>query len=129
MTTVGEKDQINAKAKRALEKSIEKWELNLLHAQRADWSAITLNCRTCALCCEFLIDYEGRMFPDQSRCVGCPVYERTGLKTCEGTPYYEVVNIMHRKFFNVHDEEALIDAISREVEFLKSLRNDLQSAR
>jgi hypothetical protein len=54
----------------ALKDSIENWKGVSEGKERKD----------CALCEEF---------PDQN-CMGCPVKEKTGHPSCEGTPFYAV---------------------------------------
>lgn len=62
---------MNKKTRKALEGSIKKWE-GIAAGTVAD-----LGADNCPLCKMFL----------GSDCKGCPVYEKTGRDSCEGTPY------------------------------------------
>lgn len=63
-------------------------------------------------------------------CDGCPIKERTGDIYCVGTPYPNVADEKERVIFDngpftkMQDIEAerLIQAIDKQIEFLKSLR-------
>lgn len=92
----------------ALELSIKHWEEN---AAVQNFSDAAISSRNCALCAKFF-DYA---------CVGCPVYERTGYKVCKSTPYVEACDLK----FNGTLERFKI-AAQKEVEFLKSLREDVK---
>ena len=94
----------------ALELSIKHWEEN---AAVQNLSDAKVSSRQCALCEKFL-DYA---------CVGCPVYGRTGFTVCSTTPYVEAA----RFYFNGDgDLENFKIAAQKEVEFLKSLREDVK---
>ncbi|RJP54171.1 MAG: hypothetical protein C4583_03310 [Anaerolineaceae bacterium] len=82
-------------AERALSQSIEKWEAVASGAARHG---------ACPLCAEFR--------RDGAECVGCPVYEKTGLVRCFGTPFDQFLE-------NETPENARTFA-----DWLKTLRND-----
>jgi hypothetical protein len=90
---------MDAETLEALNGSIAKWE------QRAAGTYITADIENCPLC---------RLFNRSERsaddCQGCPVFEATETRYCEGTPsemYYE--------------GPRATQTAKREVEFLKSL--------
>jgi hypothetical protein len=95
--------------KKALKKSIANWEKNVKDATNG--AILKLGPSQCPLCCKFLtLD---------AKCIGCPVYEKTGQIFCKGTPYIEA------HFYNTFDTNTrgqdLIRECEKEVEFLKSL--------
>lgn len=58
----------------------------------------------CPLCKVFFGDYDRR----NTHCVGCPIYDRTGLTKCHDTPYYDY-------------EDGDTEGAQREIDFLRSL--------
>ena len=114
---------------KALDASIEKWEKNLRNAQ-AKWdSLITLGGMDCPLCRSFLLDDAGEeLLPDDQRCRGCPVYEKTKLIGCAGTPYDDVSFLMEDEPDEEDEKsqelwyEELVAAVEDELNFLKSLK-------
>lgn len=88
----------------ALEESIKHWEENVERAERNE--GLLLGPDDCALCGLFW----------KKDCVGCPVSERTGKLSCDGSPYYDVSTAMT----NVARVSACLD----ELNFLKSLREE-----
>lgn len=94
----------------ALELSIKHWEENvavekIYHAR--------LGISSCALCVKFRTN--------GLCCFGCPVYEESGEIGCRETPYVEA----HIAYVNRNLENFKI-AAQKEVEFLKSLREDVK---
>ncbi len=100
---------------RAILRSIEKW-IGIATGNNADRGE-----QNCALCQEFRV---GRREPEY--CVGCPVYQRTGQKGCNGTPYVPFKNTAtivseDGSFHRVADTYASRKAAVDEVVFLASL--------
>ena len=94
---------------RALRGSIEKWERNLAVAQEGT-GELNIDRDSCPLCALFW-DWNW-----DKTCRGCPVFERTGLRSCHGTPYYRVEAAQEEE-----DRPALIAATEDEIAFLRSL--------
>jgi len=71
----------------AIKESVDKWDL-IAHGKGEDMGQ-----DNCALCHLFFI--ENNMYsipgevPEKGTCYGCPVYKKTGLHLCRGTPYEE----------------------------------------
>lgn len=84
----------------ALKGSIVAWE------DRAKDNYLRASYENCPLC--HLFNRTSSATDDD--CLGCPVYERTELQYCEGTPC--------EQYF---DNENSVGVAKREVEFLKSL--------
>jgi hypothetical protein len=96
---------------KALEESIEHWKDNVALAKSG--KLIGISPRFCALCLLFL----------NGRCVGCPVFKRTGQLYCRGTPYDKAAFLREYLFQGKEsDRRGLIQACEEEVAFLESLR-------
>ena len=97
---------MNLETLTALQGSIEKWEA-IVNGIGTDQGAS--NCPLCALFLPPLwIDK-----PNQRPCEGCPVYEKTGIVFCEGSPYEDFCNA---------EEDSDMEALAQEeLDFLKSL--------
>lgn len=109
------------KVRDALDKSIEHWEENLRIAVdnegcsigpastgfEVNGEIISVYVESCALCSLFYDD----------DCEGCPV--NVNNLGCDGSPWADAVDML-RHYSIVHTET--IEAIQREVEFLKGLR-------
>ena len=58
-------------------------------------------------------------------CIGCPVYERTGKRFCEETPYYKQTDLFSRfdgaAVTRKRHGQKWIDVCQEEIDFLKSL--------
>jgi hypothetical protein len=67
----------------------------------------------CALCALFLTEV--------NKCLGCPVYERTGLPLCRGTPYKEARAFWWDRLWNGRTWDAWQRAATKEIRFLESL--------
>ena len=109
-----------------LDNAIENWENILAQATDIDpfarrYPLPQLEMRHCPLCDE------------HENCVGCPVANRVGQTNCEGTPYYAAAAFVRR--YNAESRQPdrnparlrelrlmMVWAITREVEFLRSLR-------
>jgi hypothetical protein len=68
---------MNAKTLKALKASIKHWHENATTAE-----PIYFGTSHCALC-ELFFGF----FIDDNRCFGCPVFKKTGLTNCRGTPW------------------------------------------
>lgn len=94
----------------SLQDSIAKWEfiskLDLVELDHLLNGGLT----TCALCMKYHEYYE----PEPGGCIGCPVYQRTNLRGCDGTPYHYFVE----SSFPHNKRRYAIE----ELEFLKSLQ-------
>lgn len=97
----------------ALKASIVAWEKKL---QQDDPYLINLGPDACPLCQLF------NSTETEDPCVGCPVYDRTGLTACRHTPYAEAMFaiIDWRNFKKPEYREAARAAIQKEIDFLKS---------
>ena len=106
-------DQI---AKDALEASIEVWEEKLTQGPW-DRQFGTLACPLCRV-------YYNRYL----HCEGCPIMEFTGVGGCEKTPYHNATQANHRARSAGTKESyaAAATAIQAEIDFLKSLREDVE---
>lgn len=105
------------KRSEALEASIQHWkELR----DGDDPFEMRIGADSCGLCQKYF---------DSNDCVGCPVYKRTGLGECKGTPF----NSAHRawgrwrltlthKLDDTVAKAAFKAAADEEVKFLESLR-------
>jgi len=71
----------------ALKKSIEKWE-KIVNGKEGDLGSLN-----CALC--------GVFITKDKRCVGCPVYMKTGEPLCRETPYIDWLKHHAYRHFNV----------------------------
>jgi len=94
------------KTSRALEQAIRKWEAIVAGSGR------DLGPENCALCQLFYY----------KNCVGCPVYQSTGLRYCAGSPYEEWSYYGYRSATDGGDIVPY-ELAKKELEFLKSLRN------
>lgn len=109
---------MDADTRQALEESIEKWEINttLSFGERRTGR------RDCPLCTMFanINDLSTK------HCKKCPVYQRTGERYCDGSPYEELAVVSYDYMYG--DETAdnvevrWKKVAEKEVEFLKSLR-------
>lgn len=107
----------------ALKGSIRKHE-NILSGTESDYGAD--NCPLCGLFNRSLMDLK-------DRCVGCPVYEKTGEVFCYNTPYQDW--ILHcDEEHNGYDGDPLncpecARLVALEIEFLKSLNDNYLSTK
>lgn len=72
-------DSMKQETLAALKDSIAHWERMVANPAGPDRPSA----KQCALC--GLFNPSGQ--PAKNNCLGCPVYEKTGQKYCEGTPY------------------------------------------
>ena len=96
--------KMDKRTEEALEKSIKHWQENV----NEDFASVSAECSDCALCDLFW----------KNECVGCPVFLKTGLEYCDGTPFFEAW-----KSLDDGKEKEFREAAAKEVEFLKSLRD------
>lgn len=120
------------KTKKALIKSIGHWRRLARGRTPGFWSTILwliarafgcsaergplegISSADCALCKRFNLPN----MDAEKRCVGCPVFKRSGHKNCQGTPYDGIGSIVRELGF---DSKLFKKAAQREVEFLESL--------
>lgn len=95
---------------RALQDSIAHWERLATGNRRLSEN---VGGDDCALCKIFFI---GKDFKDV--CIGCPVYQKTNLKGCRGTPFTDASIICFN--FGLNSPE-FKEAAQKELDFLKSL--------
>lgn len=107
-------------AAEALEKSIAHWEANVAAKTPDKASVHGSDCALCNLFCT------SEMMDNDIHCWSCPVFKRTGRRSCEGTPYYYAHSAFNQwRYWSSHNivpNEWRI-AARRELEFLKSLRD------
>jgi hypothetical protein len=99
----------------ALEASIAHWERNVAIETP---KGISLGSAACALCTEF-----------RPSCDGCPVKDETGEKDCIGSPYEAAADLFcsWKEYPGGAGRFAAWRAAAqRELDFLKSLRNETQ---
>lgn len=116
---------MNTETRVALDKSIEKWKQNLVHAIAYSHMQITTSPNDCPLCSLFF--YGG------NDCEGCPIYKKTGLKGCQGTPYRCVMDtiseiqldlVINKTLPPPQKWERLIASVTDEVQFLMGIRDE-----
>lgn len=95
----------------ALEASIKHWEENRDALTPSD---VRYSPENCALCELFF-------YNAPTRCIGCPIQERTGRTLCEDTPYEDAVNARNAWKNGYASQEDFQAAAQAEVDFLKSL--------
>lgn len=96
-------------ALQALKDSIAHWERMATGTAHPDETPTGYNCPLCQLFCIGL---------ENNRCIGCPVYQKTGEKLCSDTPYDQARHAWHEHEI---DSPQFKQAALAEVEFLKSL--------
>lgn len=67
----------------------------------------------CALCGRFLFDK-----PESEKCVGCPIFAKTGKTHCEGSPWQKVDSLYTT---STHGSPEYFKAAKEMREFLESL--------
>ena len=102
----------------ALEQSIEHWRQLSTATSIGDVSIGATNCALCQL-------FNNETTPFKEGCVGCPVWRRTGLRRCEGTPYQRTRRILE-VWREIPDSETIAEVFRgcarEELAFLESLR-------
>ena len=91
------------KAKKALQGSINKW-IKIVRGTGTDEGH-----ENCPLCLIYKSPKEGVR---DLHCKGCPIFQKTGLRWCGGTPYDE--------YYGGESDEQLAIAV-KELRFLQSL--------
>jgi hypothetical protein len=100
------------KQRLALLKSAEHWLKNYDCIEKGLPECVRFSIDACA-CCDIWFD--------EGYCVGCPIYEHTGVVTCGNTPYDEArYAIMSWQDMEMSAEEALV-GVGKEYTFLVEL--------
>lgn len=103
------KNEINA-----TKLSIEKWKFVLayLESNKNTRELDLPSSTTCGLC-----SYSGAV--KSARCKKCPVFKKTGMYSCYGTPYYEIpISLMPG--YSLH-----IKAVRNEIDFLVKILQEI----
>lgn len=99
--------------RKALESSIQHWEDVLAEPMKTKTTP-----SQCALC---------RLFRYSHLCEGCPVFIKTGLINCDGSPYIDFINyrLLLRQEYELSETglAKLKTLANAELSFLKSLLN------
>jgi hypothetical protein len=116
---------MDARTLAALDASILHWEQNAAAEKPGDASCSADDCALCDLVNLGVVAH--------TTCIGCPVFEKTGRKLCDGTPYAGASVAWKDWVWATSDEvsqrgEEFRAAAQREVEFLRSLRPAEESA-
>lgn len=104
---------MEAKTLQALKESIAHWERMRDGKQYPGEAPDAIHCALCKL-------YYGD--PEEPSCVGCPIFEKTGLVDCNGTPFRSA-----RKWWYTRnkpkdfDESEFKKAAQAMIDYLKSL--------
>jgi hypothetical protein len=91
----------------ALKESIQHWK-RLSEGKRLPNEFI--GGKNCALCCEFI----------DSRCKGCPVYEKKKTSCCHSTPWTSITTFLTNNNISAHGHE-----LYKHPEFLKLAKLEL----
>jgi hypothetical protein len=109
--------KLSKRQRTALEKSIKKWE-GIVDGKKSDHGNNDCDC-----CIKY--NYAG--------CRKCPVYLKTGLDTCFGTPYTEFTKycrssgiFSHGTYLKVFDDHSKKLA-QAELDFLRNIMNEATS--
>ena len=105
---------MDAKTLEALKASIEKWERNAVAETPDEYKT---SWRDCPLC--HLFNHSDMVRDD--RCRGCPVFDRSEEKFCDGTPFNKAAWTLERWMRGIEAQAAAHEAARAEVAFLKSL--------
>jgi hypothetical protein len=109
----------------ALEKSIAHWKQN---ATQYLVTKVEISSKACECCIQFYNE------TDLPSCHNCPIYQFTGERNCDNTPYDTVMHIkgkllcentMMNRVKEVTPE--LNKAIRKEVDFLEALKKELEN--
>jgi hypothetical protein len=99
----------------AIDASIKKWKAN---TKVADLTDARISYKDCPLCHKFHEYYNAKNREAERSCMGCPIYEYSGFRFCQGTPY-EQAEVQREDY---EDLEAFKIAAQREVDFLEKVR-------
>jgi hypothetical protein len=105
---------MDAKTLEALQASIEKWERNAVAERSSEYATHWTQCPLCLL-------FNHDVVPNDQRCRKCPVYERTGQRFCEDSPYEDAVTARNNWRYGEGTKIAAHEATRAEVVFLESL--------
>lgn len=100
---------MDAIARKALELSIRVWEEKL----GTPVLELRFGPAHCPLCHMYNTSWQ-----TQEPCLDCPIYNKTELRFCRGTPYEKVSRALERGLNN-----GIYDIIKEEIQFLKNLLN------
>lgn len=105
-------------AAEGIERSILKWETmrDALCDNHLDY-IVDGGDQTCGLCKLFL----NRTRRESQHCQGCPIFLKTGLKYCKGTPYEEY-SVLGDDDEPESSNELSLKLVEAEIEFLKGLQ-------
>lgn len=112
---------MDKKTSEVLEKSIQKWQ-DIVDGKGVDGGVLD-----CALCQKFrlnrFLDQTIYGFRSKENCLGCPVFLKTGLRDCKGTPYTEWYRCggFSLSVEEIQNDPKMLDLAAKELEFLKSL--------
>jgi hypothetical protein len=81
------------------------------------WS-VGIGRKTCPLCLRF--NFVEKSSDSDENCIGCPVYNRTQEKYCNGTPFEEVFKLKEG-LLNFPKPKSISEALTAEADFLESL--------
>lgn len=111
---------MNPETLNALKLSIAHWE-RLASGKRKRNECVSVD--DCHLCRMFNKHNTLTDPPQDTRCEGCPIKERTGERFCKNTPFIEAEEISEQvdKYAEPMDAPEFQDAAQKELEFLKSL--------
>lgn len=103
------------KTKKALDKSILHWGDNLSKAKAGALTLLDISNASCALCDRFYNHTECTR-SDGER---CPVYLKTELQICRGSPWISVASLICGG--QIGERYQLIESVERELAFLERL--------
>jgi hypothetical protein len=105
---------MDTETRQALEESIAHHERLLLCETAEQFESEGYSGRSCALCRLFI----------NLECNGCPVKNKSGFEQCRDTPYLNEKRAIIKFSRNDYDIGGTRYFITKEIEFLKSLRED-----
>lgn len=113
-----ETNTMDKRTLKALKGSIRKWK-KVRDQKIEDWGP-----NNCPLCHLFYIDKYGEDY-----CIGCPIFEHTGEKFCEGTPHDEFIDFFENEAYCVESTQltdseqikTMRELAQAEIDFLTSL--------
>lgn len=107
---------MNKRTRKALEASIKHWKENRQAETPHQVSAYSDSCPLCEL---FIYSR-----PPEDPCTGCPVMEKTGHRLCVHSPWKAASRALEAWRLLSTWRRAFRAACTREIKFLKSLRED-----
>lgn len=106
---MSEQKQMDERTLTALQKAIAKWERMASDDREDAYGAEKLRCPLCVL-------FNPPDKNSETDCVGCPIFQKTKRRYCNGTPYEKF-----SEADDVEDDEMKQTWAYEEVEFLKAL--------